>query len=147
IDILVSGVGTGGTITGIARFIKNTCGKNITAVAVEPESSNMIRAALKGEEPSHSPHKIQGIGAGFVPKTLDLSMVDQVEAVSNEVTMGCAHGLMRAEVILSGISSGAVMAAAEHVANQPWHRGLHIVVILPVSGECYLSSVLFEGVF
>src|SRR5690606_11335804 len=147
IDILVSGVGTGGTITGIARFIKNTCGKNITAVAVEPESSNMIRAALKGEEPSHSPHKIQGIGAGFIPKTLDLSMVDQVEAVSNEDAMAWAHRLMREEGILSGISSGAAMAAAEHVANQPQHRGKHIVVILPDSGERYLSSVLFEGVF
>jgi cysteine synthase A len=147
IDVLISGVGTGGTITGISRFIKNTCGKPITSVAVEPESSNMIRAALKGEEPAHAPHKIQGIGAGFIPKTLDLSVVDQVEAVSNEESIAWAHRLMREEGILAGISSGAAMAAAERVANQSQHRGKTIVVILPDSGERYLSSILFEGVF
>jgi len=147
IDVLVSGVGTGGTITGISRYIKNTCGKNITTVAVEPESSNMIRAALKGEEPSHAPHKIQGIGAGFIPKTLDLSTIDQVEAISNEDAIHWAHRLMREEGILAGISCGAAMAAAERVANQAQHRGKKIVVILPDSGERYLSSVLFEDVF
>ena len=147
IDVLVSGVGTGGTITGISRFIKNTCGKKITSVAVEPESSNVIRAALKGEEPSHAPHKIQGIGAGFIPKTLDLSVVDQSEAVSNEDAIHWAHRLMREEGILAGISCGAAMAAAERVANQPQHRGKNIVVIMPDSGERYLSSILFENAF
>ena len=147
IDVLVSGVGTGGTITGVARYIKNTCHKAITAVAVEPDSSYMIRAALKGEEPTHGPHKIQGIGAGFIPGTLDLSVVDQVEAVSNEESMEWAHRLMREEGILAGISCGAAMAAAERVANQPQHAGKTIVVILPDSGERYLSSPLFDGVF
>ena len=147
IDVLVSGVGTGGTITGISRYIKNTRGKKITTVAVEPESSNMIRAALKGEEPSHAPHKIQGIGAGFIPKTLDISVVDQCEAVSNEDAIQWAHRLMREEGILAGISCGAAMAAAERVANQPQHRGKNIVVIMPDSGERYLSSILFENAF
>jgi cysteine synthase len=147
IDILISGVGTGGTITGVSRYIKHTCHKAITAVAVEPVSSNMIRAALKGEEPSHAPHKIQGIGAGFIPKTLDLSIVDQVEAVTNEESFEWAHRLMREEGILAGISCGAAMAAAERVANQPQHQGKMIVVIMPDSGERYLSSPLFEGVF
>ena len=147
IDVLISGVGTGGTITGISRYIKNTAGKQITSVAVEPESSNMIRAAINGEEPTHAPHKIQGIGAGFIPKTLDLSIVDQVEAVSNDEAISWAHRLMREEGILAGISCGAAMAAAERVANQAQHRGKTIVVILPDSGERYLSSILFEGVF
>lgn len=147
IDVLVSGVGTGGTITGISRFIKNSCGKAITTVAVEPESSYMIRAAKEGKEPSHAPHKIQGIGAGFIPKTLDLNVVDQVEAISNEDAMAWAHRLMREEGILAGISCGAAMAAAQRVAEQPQHRGKTIVVILPDSGERYLSSPLFEGVF
>jgi cysteine synthase A len=147
IDVLVSGVGTGGTITGVARHIKRTCGKAITAVAVEPESSYMIRAAVEGREPSHAPHKIQGIGAGFLPKTLDLSVVDQVEAVGNEEAMQWAHRLMREEGILAGISCGAAMAAAERVANQPQHQDKMIVVVLPDSGERYLSSPLFEGMF
>jgi cysteine synthase A len=147
IDVLVSGVGTGGTITGIARYIKNTQGKAITAVAVEPESSYMIRAAKEGKEPSHAPHKIQGIGAGFIPKTLDLNVVDQVEAVSNDEAIEWAHRLMREEGILAGISCGAAMAAAQRVAEQPQHRGKTIVVILPDSGERYLSTVLFEGAF
>jgi cysteine synthase len=147
IDVLVSGVGTGGTITGVSRYIKHTCHKAITSVAVEPVSSNMIRAALKGEEPAHAPHKIQGIGAGFIPKTLDLTIVDQVEAVTNEESFEWAHRLMREEGILAGISCGAAMAAAERVANQPQHRGKTIVVIMPDSGERYLSSPLFEGVF
>jgi len=147
IDILVSGVGTGGTITGVSRYIKNTCHKAILSVAVEPESSYMIRAALKGEQATHAPHKIQGIGAGFIPGTLDLSVVDQVEAVSNEESFEWAHRLMREEGILAGISCGAAMAAAERIASQPEHAGKTIVVILPDSGERYLSSPLFEGVF
>jgi cysteine synthase A len=147
IDVLVSGVGTGGTITGVSRYIKNTCGKQITSVAVEPDSSNVIRAALAGTEPSHAPHKIQGIGAGFVPKTLDLSIVDQVEAVGNDDAIAWTHRLMREEGILAGISCGAAMAVAERVAEQPQHRGKTIVVILPDSGERYLSSPLFEGMF
>lgn len=147
IDVLVSGVGTGGTITGVSRYIKQQQGKPITAVAVEPESSYMIRAALAGEEPRHAPHKIQGIGAGFVPKTLDLSLIDQVEAVTNEEAMTWAHRLMQEEGILAGISAGAAMAAAERVAAQPQHQGKMVVVVLPDSAERYLSSPLFENVF
>lgn len=147
IDVLVSGVGTGGTITGISRYIKHSCHKPITSVAVEPASSYMIRAAKEGKEPTHAPHKIQGIGAGFLPGTLDLSIVDQVEPVENDEAMAWAHRLMREEGILAGISCGAAMAVAERVANQPQHAGKTIVVILPDSGERYLSTVLFEGMF
>lgn len=147
IDVLVSGVGTGGTLTGVSRYIKQAMGKAMTTVAVEPESSFMIRAAKAGEAPRHAPHKIQGIGAGFLPATLDLSMVDHVEAVSDEEAMQWAHRLMREEGILAGISSGAAMAVAERVANQPQHAGKTIVVILPDSAERYLSSPLFDGVF
>lgn len=147
IDILVSGVGTGGTISGISRYIKQAMGKPILSVAVEPESSFMIRAAKEGKEPQHAPHKIQGIGAGFIPETLDLAMVDQVQAVSNEDAMSWAHRLMKEEGILAGISSGAAMAAAERVASQPENAGKTVVVILPDSAERYLSSPLFEGVF
>lgn len=147
IDILISGVGTGGTITGVSRYIKNTMGRAITSVAVEPESSYMIRAAKDGNEPQHAPHKIQGIGAGFIPKALDLSIVDQVEAVSNDDAILWAHRLMKEEGILAGISSGAAMAVAERVASQPENAGKLIVVVLPDSAERYLSSPLFEGVF
>lgn len=147
IDVLVSGVGTGGTITGISRYIKNTQGKAITSVAVEPSSTTMITATLAGEEPSHGPHKIQGIGAGFVPKNLDISIVDQVERIDEEVAMEYAHRLMREEGILAGISSGAAVAAAINVAQQPEHQGKTIVVILPDSGERYLTSPLFQGHF
>ena len=147
IDILISSVGTGGTITGVSRYIKNTKGRAITSVAVEPESSYMIRAAKDGKEPQHAPHKIQGIGAGFIPKALDLSIVDQVEAVSNDDAMLWAHRLMKEEGILAGISSGAAMAVAERVASQPENAGKLIVVVLPDSAERYLSSPLFEGVF
>ncbi len=147
IDILISGVGTGGTITGVSRYIKKTMGRAITSVAVEPESSYMIRAAKDGKEPQHVPHKIQGIGAGFIPKALDLAMVDQVEAVSNDDAMLWAHRLMKEEGILAGISSGAAMAVAERVASQPENAGKLIVVVLPDSAERYLSSPLFEGVF
>lgn len=147
VDVLVSGVGTGGTISGISRYIKNSQGKAITSVAIEPESSTVIRSALAGTEPSHAPHKVQGIGAGFLPGTLDLEMVDQVEAVSNEEAFEWAHRLMKEEGILAGISSGAAMAVAERVANQEQHAGKMIVVILPDSGERYLSSPLFDGMF
>jgi len=147
IDVLVSGVGTGGTITGISRYIKKTCGKAIVSVAVEPLSSPQIKCALEGREPQHAPHKIQGIGAGFVPKNLDLDLVDQTEQVSDEEAMEYAHRLMKQEGILAGISSGAAVAAAVRVAAQPQYRGKTIVVILPDSGERYLSSALFKDVF
>jgi cysteine synthase A len=147
IDVLVSGVGTGGTLTGISRYIKQTRGKPITTVAVEPDTSVMIRAAMAGEEPQHAPHKIQGIGAGFLPQNLDLSMVDQVEAVSSEDAMAWAHRLMQEEGILAGVSCGAAMAVADRVARQPEHAGKTIVTILPDSGERYLSAPLFEGSF
>ena len=147
IDILVSGVGTGGTISGVSRYIKNHCNKAICSVAVEPESSTVIRHALNGEELRHAPHKVQGIGAGFLPDTLDLSVVDRVEAISDEDAMRWAHRLMKEEGILAGISSGAAMAVAERVANEPANAGKTIVVILPDSAERYLSSPLFDGAF
>lgn len=147
IDVLVAGVGTGGTLTGISRYIKNTQGKAITTVAVEPTSTTMITAAKAGEEPIHGPHKIQGIGAGFVPKNLDLSMVDQVEQVSNEDAIAWAHKLMKEEGILVGISCGAAMAVADRVSQQPEQKGKNIVVILPDSTERYLTSPLFADQF
>ncbi|PLW70037.1 cysteine synthase A [Pseudohalioglobus lutimaris] len=147
IDILVSGVGTGGTLTGISRYIKNTCGKAITTVAVEPDTSTMISAALAGEEPTHSPHKIQGIGAGFLPENLDLTMVDAVEHVSSEEAMVFAHRLMQEEGILAGVSCGAAMAVADRLAQREENQGKVIVAILPDSGERYLSSPLFAGRF
>ena len=147
IDVLVSGVGTGGTLTGISRYLKNTMGRAMTTVAVEPASSTMITAAAAGEEPTHAPHKIQGIGAGFVPKNLDMGMVDQVEQVSNEEAFEWAHKLMQQEGILAGVSCGAAMAVAHRVSQQPKHAGKMIVVILPDSGERYLSSPLFAGHF
>ena len=147
IDILVSGVGTGGTLTGISRYIKNTQGKPITTVAVEPDSTTMITAAKSGDEPAHAPHKIQGIGAGFVPANLDLEMVDAVEQVSSEDAMAYAHRLMQEEGILAGVSSGAAMAVAHRLAQRPENADKMIVAILPDSGERYLSSPLFEGQF
>ncbi len=147
IDVLISGVGTGGTITGISRYIKNTRGKAITSVAVEPMSTTMITAAKAGEEPVHAPHKVQGIGAGFVPANLDLNMVDQVEQVSDDDAIEYAHRLMKEEGILAGISSGAAVAIAHRVSQQPEHKGKTIVVILPDSAERYLSTPLFEGQF
>lgn len=147
IDILVSGVGTGGTITGITRYIKNTRGKAITSVAVEPTASPVITQTLAGQPVQPSPHKIQGIGAGFVPKNLDLSLIDQVEQVSNEEALEYAHLLMEKEGIMAGISCGAAVAAAVRVANKPENAGKTIVAILPDSGERYLSTVLFEGLF
>jgi cysteine synthase A len=147
IDILVSGVGTGGTITGISRYIKKTQGKAIISVAVEPSGSPVLTQARAGEELKPGPHKIQGIGAGFVPDVLDLSLLDAVEQVSNEEAVEFAHRLAREEGILSGISCGAAAAAAVRWAKKPENAGKTIVVILPDSGERYLSSVLFEGVF
>lgn len=147
VDILISGVGTGGTITGISRYLKQTQGKAITSVAVEPDSSTMITAAKAGEEPSHAPHKIQGIGAGFVPGNLDLSIVDQVEQITSDEAMEWAHKLMQQEGILAGISSGAAMAAAHRVSQQPGNEGKMIVAILPDSGERYLTSALFAETF
>lgn len=147
IDILVSGVGTGGTITGVSRYIKKVQGKSIFSVAVEPAASPVITQTRSGEEVKPAPHKIQGIGAGFVPDNLDLSLIDAVEQVSNEEAIDYARRLAREEGILSGISCGAAVAAAVRVAKRPENAGKTIVVILPDSGERYLSSVLFEGVF
>lgn len=145
IDILVSGVGTGGTITGISRYIKNTKNKAITSVAVEPSDSPVISQHMAGQELVPGPHKIQGIGAGFIPETLDLSMVDQVELVSNEEALETARRLAVEEGILSGISCGAAIAVAIRLARLPENAGKTIVAILPDSGERYLSSVLYEG--
>lgn len=147
IDILVSGVGTGGTLTGISRYLKNTRGKAITTVAVEPDSTTVITAAKAGEEPVHAPHKIQGIGAGFVPQNLDLDMVDLVERVSSDEAMEFAHKLMQQEGILAGVSSGAAMAVAHRLSQLEENKGKMIVAILPDSGERYLSSPMFEGRF
>lgn len=147
IDIFVSGVGTGGTITGVARYIKRTQNKPLLTVAVEPAASPVLTQTRAGEELKPSPHKIQGIGAGFVPDVLDLSLVDAVEQVSNEDAVLYARRLAQEEGILSGISCGAAVAAAVRIANRPEHAGKTIVVILPDSGERYLSSILFEGMF
>lgn len=147
IDILVSGVGTGGTITGISRYIKNTMGRAITSVAVEPSASPILTQSRAGEPLKPGPHKIQGIGAGFVPDTLDMSLVDQVEQVSNEDAVLYARRLAREEGLLSGISCGAAVAVAVRLAHRPENAGKTIVVILPDSGERYLSSILFEGMF
>jgi len=146
IDVLVSGVGTGGTITGVSRYIKQTRGKAITSVAVEPVASPVITQKLAGQPLQPGPHKIQGIGAGFIPDTLDLSVVDRVETVTNEEAVEMARRLAREEGILSGISCGAAAAVAARLAKQPEFAGKTIVVILPDSGERYLTSVLFENV-
>ena len=146
IDVLISGVGTGGTITGVSRYIKGTRGKAITSVAVEPAASPVITQKLAGQPLQPGPHKIQGIGAGFIPDTLDLSVVDRVETVTNEESVETAQRLAREEGILIGISSGAAVAVAARLANQPEFAGKTIVVILPDSGERYLTSVLFEGI-
>ena len=147
IDVLVAGVGTGGTITGISRYIKLTCGKKITSIAVEPATSPVITQTLQGDEVKPSPHKIQGIGAGFVPANLDLGMVDRVEQVSDDEAKDMALRLMREEGILVGISCGAAMAAAVRVAEEPAMQGKTIVVVLPDSGERYLSTMLFSDLF
>ncbi|PLX90429.1 MAG: cysteine synthase A [Desulfuromonas sp.] len=145
IDVLISGVGTGGTITGISRHIKNTCGKKIISVAVEPKDSPVISNRLAGEVLQPGPHKIQGIGAGFIPDTLDLEMIDRVEQVSNEEAIEYAQRLAREEGILSGISCGAAAAVAARLAALPEFKQKNIVVILPDSGERYLTSILYEG--
>jgi cysteine synthase len=146
-DVLVSGIGTGGTITGISRYFKQAKGKKIVSIGVEPSASPVITQTLKGEPIKPGPHKIQGIGAGFIPDTLDLSMVDRIEQVSNEESIEMARRLAREEGILCGISCGAAAAAALRVAKEPEMKGKTIVVVLPDSGERYLSSVLFEGMF
>lgn len=147
IDILVSGVGTGGTITGVSRYIKRVRGKDIQSVAVEPAASPVLTQHLAGQPLAPAPHKIQGIGAGFVPKVLDLALVDSVEQVSNEDAVLYARRLAREEGILAGISCGAATAVAVRLAQRPENAGKTIVVILPDSGERYLSSILFEGMF
>lgn len=147
IDILVAGVGTGGTISGISRYIKNTKGKKIQSIAVEPTTSPVITQARQGEELKPAPHKIQGIGAGFIPEVLDLSLIDGVEQVNNEDAMEYALRLAKEEGIISGISSGAAVAAAVRLAKLPENAGKVIVVVLPDSGERYLSSALFENLF
>jgi cysteine synthase A len=147
VDVLVCGVGTGGTITGVSRFIKQTMGKAIVSVAVEPVSSPVITQTLAGEEVKPSPHKIQGIGAGFVPKNLDLSVVDRVLQVTDDESKAVALRLMQEEGILCGISCGAAMAAALKIAQEPDMQGKTIVVVLPDSGERYLSSMLFSDMF
>ncbi|MEY0267024.1 cysteine synthase A [Morganella morganii] len=146
-DVVVAGVGTGGTITGIARYLKNIKGKkDVTIVAVEPEGSPVITQALAGEEIKPGPHKIQGIGAGFIPGNLDLSLIDRVELVSNEDAFATARKLMEREGILAGISSGAAVIAAERLAKEDKFKGKNIVVILPSSGERYLSTALFADI-
>jgi len=147
VDIFVSGVGTGGTITGVSRYIKLTQGKPILSVAVEPEASPILTQQRAGQPLQPGPHKIQGIGAGFVPDVLDLSLVDEIEQVGNGEAILFARRLAHEEGILSGISCGAAVAVAVRIAKRPEHAGKTIVVILPDSGERYLSSVLFEGVF
>lgn len=146
VDVLIAGVGTGGTITGIARYIKNTCGKSLLTVAVEPAASPVITQTLAGKPLTPSPHKIQGIGAGFVPPILDLTLVDRVELVENEEALDYARRLTAEEGILSGISCGAAVAVAARLAREPALQGKTLVVILPDSGERYLSSVLFQDV-
>lgn len=147
VDIFVAGVGTGGTITGVSRYLKNTRGKQVLSVAVEPAASPVLSQKRAGEELKPAPHKIQGIGAGFVPDTLDLSVVDDIAQVSNEEAVLYAQRLAREEGILVGISCGAAAAVAVRYAKRPENAGKTIVVILPDSGERYLSSILFEGLF
>lgn len=146
IDVLVSGVGTGGTITGISRFIKKTKGKPILSVAVEPAASPVLTQSRAGLALTPSPHKIQGIGAGFVPKVLELALVDRIEQVTNEEAIEFARRLTAEEGILSGISCGAAAAVAVRLAKEDEFAGKTIVTILPDSGERYLSTVLFEGI-
>ncbi len=146
IDVLVSGIGTGGTISGVSNYIKKAKGKAIVSVGVEPAASPVIAQHLRGEALKPGPHKIQGLGAGIIPGTLDLSVVDRVEPATNEESVEMARRLAREEGILSGISCGAATAVAVRLAHQPEFRGKTIVVVLPDSGERYLSSILFEGI-
>ena len=147
VDIFVAGVGTGGTLTGVSRYFKTIRHKALLTVAVEPTTSPVITQTRAGEAPAPSPHKIQGIGAGFVPKNLDLSLVDRVELVSSEDAIAMSRRLAREEGILSGISCGAAMVAAVRLANEPANAGKTIVVVLPDAGERYLSGALFDGLF
>ncbi|MGY5450073.1 cysteine synthase A [Agarivorans sp. MS3-6] len=147
VDVFVAGVGTGGTLTGVSRYIKLEQGKNITSVAVEPVDSPVIAQAKAGEDLTPGPHKIQGIGAGFIPGNLDLEMVDVVEQVTNEDAISMAQRLMEEEGILAGISSGAAVVAANRIAEKPEYADKTIVVILPSSAERYLSSALFANIF
>ncbi len=147
VDVLVSGVGTGGTITGVSRYIKQEKKHPLISIAVEPSTSPVIAQALRHEELTPGPHSIQGLGAGFIPENLDLSMVDRVEPVTSEESIEMARRLAREEGILSGISCGAAVAAAARIAREPEMAGKTMVVILPDGGERYLSSPLFEGMF
>lgn len=147
VDVFVAGVGTGGTITGVSRYLKKIAGKNITSVAVEPADSPVISQTLAGLPVQPGPHKIQGIGAGFIPGNLDLSLIDRVETVTNDEAIEMARRLMQEEGILVGISSGAAVVAANRIAALPEFEGKNIVVILPSAAERYLSSVLFQGQF
>ncbi len=147
IDALVSGVGTGGTITGLSRYFKKTQGKAITSVAVEPADSPVITQTLNKQELAPGPHKIQGIGAGFIPDILDISLIDRVELVSNDDAIQYARRLAKEEGILAGISCGAAVAAAVRLGKLDEFAGKTIVAILPDSGERYLSSILYEGIF
>jgi cysteine synthase A len=147
VDVFVSGVGTGGTLTGVSRYIKGTRGKKILTVAVEPTLSPVITQTRAGQPLTPAPHKIQGIGGGFIPKNLDMSLVDRVEQVTNEESIEMARRLAREEGLLSGISCGAAMAVALRLAKEPAQKGKTIVVILPDAGERYLSGALFEGLF
>jgi cysteine synthase A len=146
VDIFVAGVGTGGTITGVSRYLKHERKKPILSVAVEPAHSPVITQTRNGETPKPGPHKIQGIGAGFIPGTLDLSVVDEVEQVTNEEAVDMARRLAKEEGILCGISCGAAAVGAIRMAHKPEHAGKTIVVVLPDAGERYLTSVLFEGI-
>lgn len=147
VDIFVAGVGTGGTITGVSRYFKNERKAALWSVAVEPSASPVLTQTRNGEPVAPGPHKIQGIGAGFVPDTLDLSVVDQIEQVGNEEAIEYARRLAKEEGIIAGISCGAAVAVAARLANLPEHVGKTIVVILPDSGERYLSTTLFDGMF
>jgi cysteine synthase A len=146
-DILVSGVGTGGTITGVSRYFKIIKGKKIVSVAVEPTESPILTQARKGEELKPGPHKIQGIGAGFVPKVLQLDLVDRIETVSSDEAIDMARRLAREEGILCGVSSGAATVVAARIAKEPESKGKTIVVVLPSAGDRYLSTPLFQNLF
>ena len=147
VDVLVAGIGTGGTISGVSRFIKKQMGKKIVSVGVEPATSAVITQTLHKETPRPGPHAIQGIGAGFIPDTLDLAMVDRVETVTSEESIEMARRLAKEEGILSGISCGAALTAALRLAQLPEFKGKTFVVVLPDAAERYLSSPLFEGMF
>ncbi|TCW00481.1 cysteine synthase A [Biostraticola tofi] len=147
VDVFIAGVGTGGTLTGVSRYLKHTQGKAVLSVAVEPSDSPVISQALAGEEIKPGPHKIQGIGAGFIPGNLDLSLIDRVVQITNDEAISTARRLMEQEGILAGISSGAAVAAALKLQEDEAFANKNIVVILPSSGERYLSTALFADLF